>query len=146
MSDTPQVIHAMAHRQREAKCGAPRMRSYPVFLPVVLVVLAACGSANKPAIVASPYGDGIEHTEPVFFTGKHYNVSFKYSPVRASYAVKVEGEGHALGGGPSDRAIIEQVASSTLSHFACPTRQRAQIVPGTVSAERGSWILEARCG
>lgn len=122
------------------------MRLTPGVLPFLLMLLAACGSANKATIVASPYGDGIEHTEPVFFTGKHYNVAFKYSAARASYDVRVEGEGRALGSEPGDRQIVEQVASSALSHFACPTRQKAKIVPGTASPVAGAWTLRARCG
>jgi hypothetical protein len=122
------------------------MRLTPGVPAILLLVLAACGSANKATMVASPYGDGIEHTEPVFFTGKHYNVTFKFSAVRASYDVKVEGEGRALGSEPGDRQIVEQVASSALSHFACPTKQRAKIVPGTASPAAGAWTLRAQCG
>lgn len=118
----------------------------PLIVIVLLVGLAGCGNQNRAAVIASPYGDGIEHTEPVFFTGKHYNVTFKYSAARSHYDVKVEGDGRALGNGQGDRQIVEQVASSALSHFACPTRQRAQIVPGSTSAVAGAWVLQARCG
>ncbi len=122
------------------------MRMWFAVLPALLIALAACEKKKTAAIVASPYGDGVEHREPVFFTGKHYNVTFRYIAARASYDMKVEGQGRKLGGGPGDLQIVEQVASSALSHFACPTKQRAQIIPETASHVAGAWILQARCG
>ncbi len=123
------------------------MRIRLAVLPALLVTVAACEKSKTAAtIVASPYGDGVEHREPVFFTGRHYNVTFRYIAERASYDMKVEGQGRTLGGGPGDQQIVEQVASSALSHFACPTKQRAQIVPETASHVAGVWTLQARCG
>jgi hypothetical protein len=113
---------------------------------MILLVVAACGEATRPPVLASPYGDGIEHTEPVFFTGKHYNVTFKYVAAQASYEMRVEGDGHVLGPRPGDQKTAEQVASSALSHFGCPTKHRARIVAGSVSPVAGAWILQARCG
>lgn len=120
------------------------MRRHVVFFAAALAA-AGCQEARGVRIVSSPYADGVKHTEPVFYNGKHYEVSFRFNAGADLYHVTVAGKGRRLGGTPGDQEIVEQVAVSAVRHFACPTGQRGQVVPGSARHGDGAWALDARC-
>lgn len=120
------------------------MRRYLVLIAAALAA-AGCQETRGVRIVSSPYADGAKHTEPVFYNGKHYDVSFQFNAAADLYQVTVAGKGRRLSGTPGDQQIIEQVAVSAIRHFACPTGQRGQVVPGSIRHGDGAWALEARC-
>lgn len=121
----------------------------PLKLPVLLVLLVLAGCQQQPKnlnIVSSPYSDGVRHTEPVFYNGKNYTVSFAFAASRNAYDVTVAGKGgRQLGGKPGDRTVVEQLASSAIGHFACPNTQKGRVVPGSASHSGGKWNMQARC-
>ena len=123
-----------------------RMIQRSLLIILLAAGLTACKSASGVRIASTPYADGSRHTEPVNYNGKRYQVSFRYMPQNRNYLVEVAGKGRNLGARPGDRAIVEQVASSTVRHFACPNGQKATIVPGTAHHDRGKWRMNARCG
>ncbi len=94
----------------------------------------------------SPYVDGVEHTEPVFFTGKHYVLKFKYDSSRSSYAARLTGRDAALASTEGDRHLAVQIVSSSLSHFACPTKLRAVVDVASMQHADAAWSMDARCG
>ncbi len=111
-----------------------------------LTVLAACANRGHVNLVNSTYADGATHTEPVFYNDKHYAVTFRYNAGLNAYDVTVAGKGgRRLGDKPGDRAIVEQIASSALTHFACPNGQKSAVVPGTTSHAGGRWAMQTRC-
>jgi hypothetical protein len=121
-----------------------------VIFIAVCAALASGGcqhEVQKPVnVVSSPYKSGVKHSEPVFFNGKHYKVSFTYSAARNNYDVTVAGRGgRQLGGQPGDQKIVEQIGSSAVRHFACASGQKAQILPGSQAHAKGSWNMQARC-
>jgi hypothetical protein len=129
------------------------MQSKWIFALGVAFALQACGGLPGTGVTASvapvmnpaPAGDGVARREPVFFNGKLYDVSYRFDRLDAAYAMIVEGQrGRALtvGDGPAS----EQLAISSLSHFACPTKLRAKAVQGSLRHEAGKFHLKARCG
>lgn len=112
----------------------------------VLAAITACASRGHVTVVNSTYPDGVMHTEPVFYNDKHYNVSFSYNAGLNAYDVTVAGRsGRRLGDKAGDQAIVEQIAASALTHFACPTGQKSAIVPGTSRHVDGHWAMQTRC-
>ena len=112
----------------------------------LLTMLGAC-SRPKPVIVNSPYGSGTTHSEPVFYNGKHYKLSFKYIAVKNLYDVSIIGKGgRKLGSKPGDAKIVGEVVSSAIRHFTCATGQKAHILPGSQRNLNGRWHMYARCG
>lgn len=122
------------------------MRNWLLLLGMGLA-LAGCDSPRPEArIISAPPGDEkVSHSEPVFYNGKHYKVDFKYSRDLNAYAVKVTGKGRSLGSTEGDRKIVEQIALSTVRHFACPSRFKGQVVPGTSKHTGSAWEMQARC-
>lgn len=109
------------------------------------VLMAGCVPTSGVTVVSSPYADGQRHTEPVIYNGRRYDVSFEFDAAGAIYVVNVAGKGRALGATDGDRAIVEQVASSAVRHFGCPTGQRGQIVPGSPRHGGTAWDMQVRC-
>jgi hypothetical protein len=118
-----------------------------ILLLVAGLCLAACEGSKPDARIVSvpPVNDSVAHSEPVYYNGKHYKVDFKYSRPLNAFAVKVSGKGRSLGGGEGDRKIVEQIAISAVRHFACPSRSKGQVVPGTTRHTGSTWELQARC-
>ena len=113
---------------------------------VSLTALVACASKSQVTIITSEYADGIARTEPVFYNDKHYEVTFRYNAGINAYDVTVAGKnGRRLGSKDGDQAIIENIAASAVSHFACANGQRSAIVPGATRHNAGSWDTRARC-
>lgn len=116
-------------------------------IPAILLVLVVGGcAAQKPRVSQSPYGNGVTHSEPVFYNGKHYKVSLRYNAGLNVYAVAVRGKGgRKLGGTPGDRKIVADMARSAVAHFGCARGQKAAIVPGTPRHAAGIWHMQAKC-
>jgi hypothetical protein len=123
--------------------ASPMKRLCWLLLAVALVGCAAKG--KEVLILSSPYADEAEHMEPVFFTGHHYEVTFRFSRARLAYATRVAGQGWEMTRSPDHQSTAEQVAKSALSHFACPTKQHAGIVKDTAVYGEGVWRMEVRC-
>jgi len=112
----------------------------------VLAAITACASRGHVTVVNSTYADGVMHTEPVFFNDKHYDVSFRYNTGLDAYDVTVAGrKGRRLGDKAGDQAIVEQIAVSAVTHFACPHGQKSAILPGTSNHADGRWTMQTRC-
>lgn len=109
--------------------------------------VAATACQEKPAVpvAVSPYANGAQHTEPVVYNGRPYEVSFRFDVAAKHYEVEVAGKDRNLGASPGDQRIVEQVAASTVRHFACPTGQRGEIVPGSARHSGAAWAMRARC-
>ncbi len=113
---------------------------------LLAVLTAGCSSGQKGVRVArTPYADGRNHVEPVNYNGRNYRVAFRYRPAISGYLVEVSAPGRALGATPGDRAIVEQVARSTVRHFGCPASRKGRIVPGSQKHVNGRWLMQARC-
>ncbi len=111
-----------------------------------LAMLAACASKSQITVFSSDYADGISHTEPVFYNDKHYDVTFRYNAGSNAYDVTVAGKGgRRLGDKQGDQAIIENIAASAVTHFACANGQRSNIVPGATRHNAGRWDTQAKC-
>jgi hypothetical protein len=110
-------------------------------------IVAACASQKAPVlVVSSPYQSGQRHTEPVFYNGKHYEVSFAFNAIANVYDMTVSGSGgRPLGGTGGDRKTVEAIAASAVRHFACPDRQKGHIVVNSTRHNGTSWQLQARC-
>jgi len=125
------------------------MIRYVALLSFVAVIAAMTGACtqNKARVVSSPYGDGRNHSEPVFYNGKHYALRFKYVAHQDLYNVKIAGKGgRSLGSKPGDQKIVSNVVSSAVRHFACARGKKAYVLPGTARHSKGAWAMQARCG
>lgn len=110
-------------------------------------LLSACaGSPSGVTVLNGPMSDGKPHREPVFFNGKIYNVSYRFDMGRMVYALKVTGQDRFLKASPANAQAATQLGLSSLSHFACPTRHPARMLPGTLAHDGEGYVLEARCG
>ena len=124
------------------------MRLLLISLALTISASALSGCAPKSAVtvLSSPYVDGVEHTEPVFFTDKHYVLKFKYDSSRSAYTARLTGRDAALAPTEGDRQLAVQIVSSSLSHFACPTKSRAVVDAASMQHADAGWSMDARCG
>lgn len=123
-----------------------RLGGLVIAVSVTGLLVAGC-SQNKPRVVSSPYSDGVNHSEPVFYNGKHYKMRFRYQSHVNTYAVNVSGKGgRKLGGKPGDQKIVSDMVSSAIGHFACARGQRGRVVPGSQRHSNGAWNMQAKCG
>ena len=109
-------------------------------LAATAALLAACSSQptvrvtnDKPAApqVAS-------RSEPIFYNGKTYKLDF--SPrANGGYDMAISGMG------PKQKKDAINVATSSLSYFACPDGHRGKLQnePAYVEAK---WRMQAKCG
>ena len=135
-------------RSGERNQGAVTMMGRGLAVVVIGMMLAACASQkNAVMVVSSPYPSGQRHTEPVFYNGQQYEVSFTFNAIANAYDMIVSGNGgRPLGGTPGDRKVVEALAASAVRHFACPDRQKGHIVANSTRHNGGAWELQARCG
>ena len=110
------------------------------------VPLAGCKTDGTGSVYGTSATSGVAHTEPVHFNGQRYSVTFQYRSSLSGYAVTVRRPKQPLRNTKGDRSSAVEVATSSVSHFACPNGQRAKMVPGTaVFAEAKTWSIKARC-
>lgn len=122
------------------------MRLVVVTAFLMVALTAGCGKRSDVRVVSSPYSSGKSHTEPVVYNGKPYNVAFTYRASGDVYDVTVSGKGgRPLGGKAGDRKIVEQIATSTVRHYACSGSKKGRVVPGTPRHNGNKWSLQARC-
>lgn len=112
------------------------------------LLLAAAGCATAPsgggAAIATA-SDGKVHSEPVIYNGQRFKVTFQYKGERSGYDVWISRRGRALSGAGGDKEKALHVATSALSHYACPQGQKAKPVDDTSAFAGGTWRLMARC-
>ncbi|NNF79102.1 MAG: hypothetical protein HKN05_13825 [Rhizobiales bacterium] len=107
---------------------------------LLAVPLAACQTGKPSEGVIGAY----QRTETVRYNKRDYTVSFIYSDSSKSYNVKVRRPGGPMNSGATDRNNATQVASSTVSYYACPTGYRAKPT-GAASFASAQWSVSTRC-
>lgn len=117
---------------------------------LVLITLTAASAltgckTSRVGIVNSPYSSGQTHVEPVVYNGRRYNVAFRFQAAQNLYDVRISAAGRKLQGRAGDRKVVEQLATSAVRHFACPSGLKGQIVPGSQVHDGQAWKLKARC-
>jgi hypothetical protein len=127
----------------------PDMRKVCVLATLSLgLVLVACKKvddkgvsipAPQPAVTSNK-------NEPVIFNGQKFMVSFDYQPEAAAYAVAVRRMSSPLRDRENDRKDAEQVAKSTLTHYACPGSTKAKRIDDQAAlGKNGEWKSWLRC-
>lgn len=115
-------------------------------LLAISFLIFGCQSNKNVNFVSSPYSSGKTHSEPVFFNGKHYRVSFRFDAPQNAYATKVAGKGgRPLGGRDGDRKVIQEIGTSSVRHFGCARGQKGVVLPGTLKHHGTYWTMRIRC-
>jgi len=126
-----------------------KIQNLCLLVPVTLgCLLTACKTAQSPAVAPQAPAPVVmsNKNEPVIFNGKKFLVSFDYKPEGAAYNVAVRRAESPLRDKEADRKDAEQVAKSTLTHYACPNSTKAQRVDEQVSiSKNGEWRSWLRC-
>ena len=106
---------------------------------VVAVLVAGCKTSNTVRITeAPPQPLTAPRSEPIFYNGKTYQLDF--SPAGSGlYNMAVSGMG------PKQQKDAVQLATSSLSYYACPDGHRGRI-EGVAAYASSKWRLQARCG
>jgi len=121
------------------------MKPTVLFILGFAVLLAACSKAGRVDITSNgpPTLQTQSRSEPVFYNGKHYALNYSYNDAMKAFDVKVQGTESAMK--PDSQKDAVNIASSSLSYFACPDGQRGRLV-GSPKFDGGVWALQARCG
>ena len=82
-------------------------------------------------------GAGRSRSEPIFYNGKTYHLDFASGG--GGYDMAVSGMG------PKQKKDAVNVATSSLSYFACPDGQKGRLT-NTPKYDGGKWLMQARCG
>ncbi len=110
--------------------------------------LMACEPQASGERILQPLGaDGREYHEPVFYNGKFYDMHFRFEGQNEAYVVRVTGQaGRPLRANPGNAQNSEKLGLSALSHFACPTKRRAERVGQAPAHDGHGYVFYARCG
>jgi hypothetical protein len=119
--------------------------------PTVLAVLclavpvAACSKSGNVDINSGGLRtvQTQSRSEPIFYNGKHYALNYTYNEAMKAFDVKVAGTTTPMKADSQTDAV--NIASSSLSYFACPDGQKGRLV-GSPQFNAGTWALQARCG
>ena len=123
-----------------------KILTVPAILSMALLAGCKTGDAGAGSVYGTTASNGVAHTEPVHFNGQRYSVTFQYQSGLAGYDVTVRRPKRPLKNTKGDRSSAVEVATSSVSHFACPNGQRAKMVPGSAAfAASKVWSLKARC-
>lgn len=101
--------------------------------------LVACGSSSKVR-----FNRGAQtvqtnsRSEPIFYNGKTYQMDYTYSEAKGAFAMRVSGLG------PKQHQDAVNIATSSLSYFACPDGQRGRIIGQPLYVDR-KWSLYVSC-
>jgi hypothetical protein len=116
------------------------------FAVLSLILLTACAQQSATRVeslppVAQPPAAKTEkvanaRTEPVFYNGKTYQLSFGKG--KGGYAMRVAG----MSAGQKKDAIA--VATSSLRYFACKDGQDSKVTSGP-NYQGGIWAMSAAC-
>jgi hypothetical protein len=114
-------------------------------LALILTLVACQKTPLPPEPVEKPQAkvQTGSRTEPVFYNGRQYQVSYNHDAARGDFDVRVKGLGKPMDAGDGARA--QDIASGVLRHFACPKGLTGRIA-GTPAYEAGTWRMTARCG
>ena len=88
---------------------------------------------------------GPARVEPLFYSGRTYQVQFRQIKTRQAYLVDVSARGAVLGKTSEDRRVVSEVGRNAINHFVCLDGQTAQIVDGSVQPGVVGWKMMARC-
>jgi len=130
---------------QEAK-GSMNRNVLNVLAVISMALLAGCKTNAAGSVYGTTATNGVAHTEPVHFNGQRYTITFQYQSSLSGYDVTVRRPKRPLRNTQGDRSSAVEVATSSVSHFACPKGQRAQMVPGSATfAAPTAWSIKARC-
>ena len=104
------------------------------------LALAACAENSRVTITqTAPVVQTASRSEPIFYNGKTYRLDYSYAEAAGNFDMRVSGMG------AKQQKDAAGLATSALSHFACPTGQPARAI-GAPSYASGVWMLQAKCG
>jgi hypothetical protein len=102
-------------------------------------LLAGCKEASKVRISSeTPQPVMAPRSEPIFYNGKTYHLDFAPSG-SGVYDMAVSGMG------PKQKKDAVNVATSSLSYFACPDGHRGKLHTEPAYAD-AKWRMQAKCG
>ena len=122
------------------------MRHMKLWALAAGLALAGCQKAPlppEPAEKPQAQAQTASRSEPVFYNGRQYQVSYNHDAARGDFDVQVKGITKPMGSG--DQSQAQDIASGVLRHFACPKGLTGRIA-GTPAFDAGTWRMQARCG
>ena len=110
-----------------------------VLIAAAAALLAGCKTGSTVRIEnAKPQPVAAARSEPIFYNGKTYQLDF--SPAGSGlYDMAVSGMG------PKQQKDAVQLATSSLSYYACPDGHRGRM-EGVAAYANAKWRLQAKCG
>lgn len=109
-----------------------------------IAALAGCAEKSRVDITTrKPTVDTRSRSEPIFYNGKRYLLTFTYDKGGRVFDMKVLGTTAAMTGKQEKDAVA--IATSSLGYFSCPDGQRGRLVGGARFGS-GVWAMQARCG
>lgn len=130
-----------------------RLSSRPLRMALAIVGCFVLGNCMKTATVPAPSNVtqplvASNKNEPVIFNDQRFLVSFDYRKDTEAYDVVVRRAGKSLRQSDRDLRDAEQVAQSTLTHYACPGSTKARRLDGRSGTLNGTgeWRSQLRCG
>ncbi len=110
-----------------------------LMLIAAAALLAGCKTGSTVRIEnAAPQPVATARSEPIFYNGKTYQLDFRPNGAGA-YDMAVSGMG------PKQKKDAVNVATSSLSYYACPDGHRGRLL-GDAAYAGAKWRLQAKCG
>lgn len=116
-----------------------RSLNYLMLIAAAAALLAGCKTGSTVRIGSeAPQPVATPRSEPIFYNGKTYQLDFRPNGSGA-YDMAVSGMG------PKQRKDAVNVATSSLSYYACPDGHRGRLLGEAAYADT-KWRMQAKCG
>ena len=113
--------------------------NYLMLIAAAAALLAGCKTGSTVRISSeAPQPVATPRSEPIFYNGKTYQLDFGPSGA-GTYDMAVSGMG------PKQRKDAVNVATSSLSYYACPDGHRGRLL-GEAAYADAKWRMQAKCG
>ncbi len=113
--------------------------NYLMLIAAAAALLAGCKTGSTVRISSeAPQPVATPRSEPIFYNGKTYQLDFRPNGSGA-YDMAVSGMG------PKQRKDAVNVATSSLSYYACPDGHRGRLL-GEAAYADAKWRMQAKCG
>ncbi|CAN5555388.1 hypothetical protein BH10PSE7_BH10PSE7_37410 [soil metagenome] len=110
----------------------------------IIAALAACAEQSRVSVTKKTKAtvDTRSRSEPIFYNGKHYLLTFDYNEGAKVFDMRVSGTSAAMTSKQEKDAVA--IATSSLGYFSCPDGQRGRL-QGSPRFGSGTWAMQARC-
>jgi hypothetical protein len=113
-----------------------------ILAAAAIASLAGCTTKSNVDITSGGTVQTDARSEPIFYNGQNYNVSYTFNEGLKLFDMKVRGTSVTMTA--EDKNTATAIGTSALRYFACPDSQSGRLI-GQPKFAGAVWSLQAKC-